>query len=76
MSPQADADPIEIATYYLACHKVDAAIDILCDRSMFQEALVLAKSRLMENDKTILDILEKWAKHSLLIGNFEASAQW
>lgn len=43
---------------------------------MFREALVLAKCRLMENDKTITEIVEKWAKDALLKGVFELSAQW
>lgn len=67
---------MEIATYYLACHKVEEAIENLCKGSMFREALVLAKCRLMENDPVTLGVIEKWAKHSLLTGNFEVSAQW
>lgn len=76
MSQEAEVDPVEIATYYLACHKVEKAIDTLCERLMFREAFVLAKCRLIENANVILDIIEKWAKHSLLMGNFESSAQW
>lgn len=76
LSQEAETDPLEIATYYLACHKVEEAINMLCTRNMFAEALVLAKCRLMDNDNTIHEIIDKWAKYALMIGNFEASAHW
>ncbi|KAJ8984371.1 hypothetical protein NQ317_003519 [Molorchus minor] len=75
LSEETDTDPIEIATYFLACHKVQEAINVLCDRSMFREALALAKSRLPENDPGIKKIIELWASYSLIVGNFETGAQ-
>lgn len=76
MCHESDANPLEIATYYLACHRVEEAIDVLCQNAMFREAVVLAKCRFMENDNSVFGIMEKWAKHALLTGNFEAAALW
>ncbi|XP_018568237.1 gem-associated protein 5 isoform X2 [Anoplophora glabripennis] len=75
LSETADSDPVEIATYYLACHKVEEAIDALCEGAMYREALVLAKCRLPEDDSTITNVMNRWAKYSVIVGNFEAAAQ-
>ncbi|XP_074038837.1 gem-associated protein 5 isoform X2 [Leptinotarsa decemlineata] len=72
-----DTEPnyLEICTYFLACHKVDKAINCLCDAFMFREALALAKCRLTENDEIITEIIEKWAKNAMHTGNYECAAQ-
>lgn len=76
LTETADSDPVEIATYYLACHKVEEAINALCEGTMYHEALALAKCRLPEDSSAVTQIMEKWAKYSVLVGNFEAAAQW
>lgn len=70
------ADPSEVAAYYLACHKVEEAIEALATGGLFREALALAKSRLGEEDALATNILERWATSSLFEGNFEIAAQW
>lgn len=76
LSETADSDPIEIANFYLACHKVEEAINVLCNGTMFREALALAKCRFPEDNPFVTEIMEKWAKYSVTVGNFEAAAQW
>ncbi|KAJ8913468.1 hypothetical protein NQ315_013848 [Exocentrus adspersus] len=73
LSEEADSDALEIASYYLACHKVEQAIDILCEAAMFREALALAKCRLAEDNSAVTNIIEKWAKQTLY-GKYEDAA--
>ncbi|CAH1174063.1 unnamed protein product [Phaedon cochleariae] len=75
LSEQSDTNPLEVATYFLACHKVEQAINCLCEAQMFKEALALAKCRFTENDVAVQEVLDKWAKHSVYVGNFEIAAQ-
>lgn len=69
-------DPIETSSYFLACHKLDEAINVLCTGNMYREALALAKCRLPENDPTINEVIRKWATYCSFSGNFEIAAQW
>ncbi|GLV35254.1 Ciao1 [Carabus blaptoides fortunei] len=62
-------------SYYLAVHKADLAIESLCKSDMYKEALALTKCRFPRNDKMIWLVLDKWAKYSTHIGNFELAAQ-
>lgn len=75
LSETPDSDPLDCAMYFLACHKIEQAIDILATRSMFKEAVALAKSRLPEDSPIITELIEKWAKHCVSNGNFEIAAQ-
>lgn len=69
-------DPLEMAAYFLALHKVDEAIEALLSGGLFREALALAKSRLGEQDPWVSNILERWATAAMFDGNFEIAAQW
>lgn len=65
-----------MAAYFLACHKVEEAIEALITKNLYREALALAKTRLGDGDPLIKTILERWATASLFDGNFEIGAQW
>ncbi|KAK4887150.1 hypothetical protein RN001_003421 [Aquatica leii] len=67
--------PIEAAYYFLACHKVEEAIEALCFGSYYREALILAKSRLSTTDPIIENILKRWASYSASVGKYEIAAQ-
>lgn len=69
-------DPLETAAYFLACHKVEQAIEALVSGGLHREALALAKSRLGEDDALVTGILQRWATSSMFDGNFETAAQW
>lgn len=69
-------DPLEVVQYFLACHKVEEAVDFLCSCSRFKEALALARRRFSSESKIVKDVTEKWAAFSIKIGNFETAAYW
>lgn len=71
-----NADPLEVAAYFLACHKIEQAVEALITGGLFREALALAKSRLGEKDSLVSSILERWATSAMFDGNFEIAAQW
>jgi len=70
-----EADPMEIVTYLLACHRVEEAVNVLCEKALFREAFVLAKVRLGSDNAIVAEVLEKWAKSMVFQGNFELAAQ-
>ncbi|RZC35001.1 gem-associated protein 5, partial [Asbolus verrucosus] len=63
LSENANSDPLETAMYFLACHKVEEAINCLCLSFMFKEALALAKHRLPNNSEIITTVTVKWADY-------------
>lgn len=76
LSEKEDSNPFEIASYYLACHKVEEAIEVLCVAHLYKDALVIAKCRLAPSDPIINDILLKWANYCAYNGSFDVAAQW
>ncbi|KAK5643800.1 hypothetical protein RI129_007645 [Pyrocoelia pectoralis] len=70
-----NSKPVEASFYYLACHKIEEAIEALCSGSYFREALILAKSRLSLTDPIINNVIERWAKYSISVGSYEVAAQ-
>lgn len=76
LTESSKGDPLETAAYFLACHKVEEAIEALLAGGLFREALALAKSRLGEENPLVTTILERWATASMFDGNFEIAAQW
>uniref|UniRef100_A0A6P7G133 Gem-associated protein 5-like isoform X3 n=1 Tax=Diabrotica virgifera virgifera TaxID=50390 RepID=A0A6P7G133_DIAVI len=74
LSENKEADPLEIAIYHLACHKVEEALAVLCEGGLFREAVALAKCRMMGKD-IIDNVIEKWAVQMRFDGNFEIAAQ-
>ncbi|XP_057667070.1 gem-associated protein 5-like [Diorhabda carinulata] len=74
LSEEPGADVVETATYYLACHKVQKAIDILCEANMHREAYTLVKCRMLGKEVEH-EILGRWAKQAEIDGNFEQAAQ-
>ncbi|XP_065159215.1 gem-associated protein 5 isoform X2 [Atheta coriaria] len=69
------SDPVEIASYYLALHKVDEAIDILSVKQMYRESLVLAKLKKPDDTDLHKQILSQWASACVMTGQFEIAAQ-
>jgi gem associated protein 5 len=74
LSEEANSDPLETAMYFLACHKVEEAVNCLCLNSMFREALALTKQRFPEDSDMITKVTEQWAEHCTNTGNFENAA--
>ncbi|KRT79031.1 WD40 domain-containing protein, partial [Oryctes borbonicus] len=68
-------DPFELISYLLACHKVEEAVKVLCDETLFREALALAKCRLPKDHPLINEIISLWAKFAIINGSFEIAAQ-
>uniref|UniRef100_A0A1Y1ML03 Uncharacterized protein n=1 Tax=Photinus pyralis TaxID=7054 RepID=A0A1Y1ML03_PHOPY len=71
----ANNKPVEASFYYLACHKVEEAIEALCSGSYYREALILAKTRLSNSDPIINNVIERWAKYAASVGCYEVAAQ-
>ncbi|GJQ82382.1 hypothetical protein Trydic_g447 [Trypoxylus dichotomus] len=68
-------DPFELTSYLLACHKVEEAVKVLCDETLFREALALAKCRLPKDHPLINEVISLWAKFAIVNGSFEIAAQ-
>ncbi|XP_046394335.1 gem-associated protein 5-like [Ischnura elegans] len=62
------------ATYLLACHKVDDAIKLLRSRSLYREALAIARCRLAADDPTAREISVEWGRNLFTKGNYEVAA--
>ncbi|KAH6926243.1 hypothetical protein HPB50_015918 [Hyalomma asiaticum] len=61
--------------YYLACHKVELAVNLLCENSLYREALAIARAHLPEDDPQIERIYAFWAERASGVGNFEQAAK-
>uniref|UniRef100_A0A131XK29 Putative wd40 domain protein n=1 Tax=Hyalomma excavatum TaxID=257692 RepID=A0A131XK29_9ACAR len=61
--------------YYLACHKVELAVNLLCENSLYREALAIARAHLPEDDPQIERIYASWAERASGVGNFEQAAK-
>lgn len=61
--------------YYLACHKVEEAVNLLCENSLHREALVIARAHLPEDDPLVEKIYVSWAERAVGVGNFEQAAK-
>jgi len=59
--------------YSLANFDVAKAIEIYCNKNMFQYALCLAHLRLNSNDCQLNDILNSYAKYATFTGDYETS---
>ncbi|KAF5277597.1 hypothetical protein FQA39_LY06090 [Lamprigera yunnana] len=71
----ANTASVESAYYYLMCHKVEEAIEVLCAGRYYREALLLSKTRLSAKDPLIETILKRWAEYSTSTGKYETAAQ-
>ncbi|XP_045479376.1 uncharacterized protein LOC123684241 isoform X2 [Harmonia axyridis] len=74
LSSRSDADPLEVVLYFLSSQKIEEAIEYLCEKEMFKEALALVKSRLPSDSVIIKDIIKRWAKYCAQCGNLEIAA--
>lgn len=75
LSEQPNFNPVEAASYYLACHKVEEAVQVLLSSKSFREAYTLAKSRLNPDDSLIKTILREWGNYLTSNGAFELASQ-
>ncbi|EDO28531.1 predicted protein, partial [Nematostella vectensis] len=62
--------------YYLACHRVDQAINVYKNQAMFREALALAKVRLCDSDPVLHELYVSWAKKLETENAYEQAAKW
>ncbi|XP_073993143.1 gem nuclear organelle associated protein rigor mortis [Rhodnius prolixus] len=67
-------DIYKAVSYLLSTHQLEEAIDLLLDSKMFREAVLLAKSRLPNEDVTIKKIMGQWASHCIGTGMFPLAA--
>ncbi|KAJ9592049.1 hypothetical protein L9F63_001428, partial [Diploptera punctata] len=63
------------ASYLLACHKVNDAIDLLVTHHLFREAVAIAHCRLGPEDPTVKKVISAWAKHVAAEGNYELAVE-
>ncbi|EDO28409.1 predicted protein, partial [Nematostella vectensis] len=61
--------------YYLACHRVDQAINVYKNQAMFREALALAKVRLCDSDPVLHELYVSWAKKLETENAYEQAAK-
>ncbi|CAG9772044.1 unnamed protein product [Ceutorhynchus assimilis] len=69
-----EADPMEIVTYMLVCHRVEEAVNFLRERELYREAFTLAKGRFGAGAALTAQVAEEWAKKATYQGNFEWAA--
>lgn len=70
-----NSDPLEVSSYYLACHKIEEAINALSTKKFYKEAYALARCRLSQNDTILKTILSEWAKYEEFVGQYEVATQ-
>ncbi|KAK7873397.1 hypothetical protein R5R35_000194 [Gryllus longicercus] len=63
------------ASYLLACHKVEEAIQLFLHHHLFREALTVAKLRLSEEDPLTISIVRDWSQQQILDGHYERAAE-
>ena len=63
------------ASYLLACHKVNDAIDLFVTHGLFREALAIARCRLGPDDPTPRNIIKAWAKVLVATGCYEFAVE-
>uniref|UniRef100_A0AAR5PFF8 Gem-associated protein 5 n=1 Tax=Dendroctonus ponderosae TaxID=77166 RepID=A0AAR5PFF8_DENPD len=69
-----ESDPMQIVSLLLACHKVEESVNFLCEKQMFREAFLLAKTRCGANSALVVSTLTKWANVSYIQGLYEQTA--
>ncbi|XP_039280027.1 gem-associated protein 5 isoform X2 [Nilaparvata lugens] len=62
------------ASFLIAIHKIEEAVQLLADNKLYREAIALAKCRLPSNDPLIRTIMSDFAKHSLSNGQLHLAA--
>ncbi|XP_075214560.1 gem nuclear organelle associated protein rigor mortis isoform X2 [Lycorma delicatula] len=67
-------DPMKAACYLLAVHKVEEAVQLLCDHKYFREAVALAKCRLPNDDSVVQEAVLKYANYSVSNGMLNLAA--
>lgn len=65
----------QAALYLLTCHKVSEAVKLLCNNGCTREALVIAKSHLVEGDPEAAEVYITWAERAKSVGNYEQAAR-
>ncbi|XP_066991997.1 gem-associated protein 5 [Anabrus simplex] len=70
-----DCNYHKAASYLLACHKVDEAIELLTSHKLFREAISIAKCRLSPEDPSIDKIIKEWVNQLSSDGQFELAAE-
>lgn len=70
-----DGEHHRAVLYYLACHKVQEAVKLLCDNSLYREAISIARAHLSDDDLEIQKIYASWAERATGVGNFEQAAK-
>ncbi|XP_077983936.1 gem-associated protein 5-like [Glandiceps talaboti] len=66
---------IKAVSYYLACHKVYEAINMLKENKLLKEAVAVAKVRLSPSDPVLCELYQTWAVQLENDGNFEQAAK-
>lgn len=64
----------QAVNYQLALGKDDEAIELLCEKNRFKEALVLA--RLRTKEEAVKNVLEKWISYCYNCGLYRLGAHW
>ncbi|XP_011186322.2 protein rigor mortis [Zeugodacus cucurbitae] len=62
------------ATYIIALHRHEVAIEMLMSKYYFKEALLIGRIHLQKDDPLLLTIVDKWTSHLVLAGNLTGSA--
>ncbi|RWS30936.1 gem-associated protein 5-like protein [Leptotrombidium deliense] len=68
-------DYVMAALYLIAIYKFKEAVNLLVDKKLFKEALIIAKSRFPVESEVVVHIMREWAKEKEAIGNYEAAVK-
>lgn len=66
--------PLQAASYMLAIHRQEAAIDMLLKGNFYKEALLLARIYMQPDDPRAEQILNAWKKYYVDTGNLTSAA--
>jgi len=68
-------DQLLAATYLLSIFEIDQALELLVDKGLFKEALIIAKTRFPSKSPIIKNIMTRWANDKESNGNLEMAAK-
>ena len=70
-----DGSTILASQYFICCNQVKKAITLLSDNKHYREAVVLARTHLLDDDPFLIDIVTLWASKLKYGGSYDMAAK-
>lgn len=70
-----DGASLHAAQYFVCCNQVKRAITMLCDNKHYREAVVLARTHLLDDDPFLIETVMTWAAKLKYGGSYDLAAK-